>query len=601
MTLRPLFDRLFLPSNVVSRAAQDLARLRAVITLVIMLFVFLYDLQEMASGAAGFVTRALNGDVFILLTILGVYGGGVISLIVIRMDRTELAGILPIAMWAVSGVMLSVRDGFVTTTDALPLLLLLVIGFVTHRERGILIAVVVGLILLVIGLDRRSLIDPTQTPPRTLFEDLFDITIMVIGAALALWMFLRMQSSERQEVRAAAETARLRLATITTDIARRIASQSALEELLSRTVNEVIARYADIYHAQIFLIDEFGSRARLAASTGDVGRLLLSRGHSLEVGSLSVIGTVTASGRSVVARAASGETVHRRNELLPETVIEAAFPLLVGERVIGALDLQSRSAEAFKDEDLPIFQSLADITAVAIENARLFEQTERRLNENQQLLDQMSGAMREIERLNRELTGRSWTEYLGDQTRTPNVDVNFRTNKVEHLGEWTQSLRQALQGDQTVRQPQGEGSVVAVPIRVRGQVIGAMEFELDAASPAEDTVGLVETVGERLGLALENTRLYEATQRIAQREQRVNTIAAQFQSVTTVDELLRITLSELGTLLNADNASIRLGGIDTAMGGESGAERMQRLNGGAQNKPAANGTHNGNGNGGAGA
>ncbi|MBL8131502.1 MAG: GAF domain-containing protein [Anaerolineae bacterium] len=601
MIQRPLFDRLFLPSNLSGRAAQEFTRLRAVITLVIMLFVFIYDMQVIASGSAGFITRALDGDGFSLLTVLGVYIGGFITLIVIRQGRTELSGILPIAMWAMSGVMLSVRDGFVVVTDAMPLLVLVVIGFTTYRQRGILIAVVAGLILLLIGLDRRNLIDLAQIAPRDMFDDLFDIAIMVIGSAVTLWMFLRLQSSERQEAQAAAETARLRLATITTDLARRIASQTALEELLSRTVNEVIARYADIYHAQIFLIDEFGSRARLAASTGDVGRLLLSRGHSLEVGSLSVIGTVTAAGRSVVARAASSETVHRRNELLPETVIEAAFPLLVGERVIGALDLQSRSAEAFKDEDLPIFQSLADITAVAIENARLFEQTERRLNENQQLLDQMSGAMREIERLNRELTGRSWTEYLGDQIRTPNVDVNFRTNKVEHLGDWTQSLRQALQGDQTVRQPQGEGSVVAVPIRVRGQVIGAMEFELDAAAPAEDTVGLVETVGERLGLALENTRLYEATQRIAQREQRVNAIAAQFQSVTTVDELLRITLSELGALLNADNASIRLGGIDTALGGESGAERMQRLNGGAQSNPATNGTHNGYGNGGAGA
>ncbi|MBK8025402.1 MAG: GAF domain-containing protein [Chloroflexi bacterium] len=317
------------------------------------------------------------------------------------------------------------------------------------------------------------------------------------------------------------------------------------------------------------------------ASTGEVGKLLLSRGHGLEVGSVSVIGTVTATGRTVVARAAgaaAGETVHRRNELLPDTVTEAAFPLVLAGKTIGALDLQSRSLDAFRPEDQPIFQSLADIIAVAIENARLFQQTENRLNENQQLIDQMSTAMREIERLNRELTGRSWSDFLVDQSAAPNLDVNFRTKRVERLVDWTPSLRRAVQEDQTVQQPQGDIAVIAVPIRVRGQVIGAMEFELEGTSALDESALLAETVSERLGLALENSRLYEATQRVAQREQRVNAIATQFQTVTTVDELLRITISELGTLLNADKASIRLGGVEAPLGA---GQAPQRLNGGA--------------------
>ena len=58
-----------------------------------------------------------------------------------------------------------------------------------------------------------------------------------------------------------------------------------------------------------------------------VGKMLMGRNHSLPVGSQSVIGTVTSAGELVIARAGSAETIHRRNEFLPDTVVEAAYPL----------------------------------------------------------------------------------------------------------------------------------------------------------------------------------------------------------------------------------------------------------------------------------
>jgi uncharacterized protein YunC (DUF1805 family) len=64
---------------------------------------------------------------------------------------------------------------------------------------------------------------------------------------------------------------------------------------------------------------------------------------------------------------------------------------------------------------------------------------------------------------------------------------------------------------------------------------------------------------QRLALSLENARLYEATLEAAAQEQRINDIAARFQSVVTVDELLRITLAELSETLGAEAGSIRLG------------------------------------------
>jgi GAF domain-containing protein len=387
---------------------------------------------------------------------------------------------------------------------------------------------------------------------------------VVVGTALLLYVFLRNTRAEREEVIEVAEDERLRLATITTDIAQRIASQTSLDDLLAGTVEEIRRGYREIYHAQIFLIDDAGVYARLVASTGDVGRLLLGRGHRLEVGSLSVIGRVTATGQRVVARAGSNQTIHKRNELLPETVVEAAFPLVLNNQVIGALDLQSREITAFSDDDLPIFQSLAGNIAVAIGNARLYDETQTRLRENQRLLDQMRSAMRQIERLNRELTGRSWSEYLEGTDAAPLIEFDFDQGTITRSTAPTPTLQAAITSNSTVHDDRQEAAVIAVPVRVRGQVIGAIEFELAPNTPILETADTLQTVSERLGLALENTRLYETTQRVAQREQRVNAIAAQYQDVTTVDELLRITISELGALLGAEKASIRLGTLEAA-------------------------------------
>lgn len=566
------FDRLFLKSQYENQAEQAQDRMAVIITLVMLILFLVYDLQTAARGSLTVVQQALNGDPFPIVYVLGAYVGGILTLIGVRLGQ-PISRYGPLVMWVSGGILLSVRDGIGgTAADSATLIALVIIGFITLRERGILIGTVAALALLIVGLDRRSIL-PGMTG-RNSVDDFFDISLLIVGSSLALWLYLRNQVIERQETRAEAESGRLRLATITTEIARRISTQMTLDELLTSTVEEIRDRYADIYHAQIFLIDEFGSMAKLVASTGEVGKLLLSRSHQLEVGSLSVIGQVTFGGEAIVARAGSEESIHRRNELLPETVVEAAFPLVVSGKTIGALDLQSRDVEAFTKEDIPIFQSLADSIGVAIENARLFQQTESRLRENQRLLDQMSSAMREIERLNRELTGQSWSEYMGTYMTTSSLDVNFKTNTVERSGDWTPALRQAVTADQPVQERRGDASVIAVPIRVRGQVIGAMEFELDASEGLDESVGLAQTVGERFGLALENTRLYEETQRAATREQRVNAIAAQYQSVTTVDELLRITVSELGDLLGAEKASIRLGGISMA-----GADSPPRSNG----------------------
>ncbi len=158
------------------------------------------------------------------------------------------------------------------------------------------------------------------------------------------------------------------------EVARAATSVPNLQELLRRAVQLICERFG-YYHAGIFLLDETGKNAVLREATGEAGAALVARGHNLPVGSQSIIGWVTANGQPRVASDVSHDPIHLKNELLPGTRSEAAVPLQVGGRILGALDVQSLEPHAFSPEDLSILQMLADQLSAAIQNARLAERS----------------------------------------------------------------------------------------------------------------------------------------------------------------------------------------------------------------------------------
>ena len=154
-----------------------------------------------------------------------------------------------------------------------------------------------------------------------------------------------------------------------------------LDVLLPRLVD--LMRDAFGYdHVQVFLMDREGQNAVLRASTGAAGRALLGIGHSLPKGSNSVIGQTVATGQPVIALdTGRSDVIHRPNPYLPDTRSELALPLMVQEQVVGALDVQSNRPNAFDQEDVTVLTTLAAQIAVAIDNARLFRQSERRASD----------------------------------------------------------------------------------------------------------------------------------------------------------------------------------------------------------------------------
>lgn len=352
----------------------------------------------------------------------------------------------------------------------------------------------------------------------------------------------------RQQVQTLIKTLEERIVSRTRDISTTqeisqfVAAQRDPQRLMNQAVQLIVERFPNIYHAQVFLIDEDRRSARLVSSTGEPGRKLLERGHHLVVGGVSVIGQVTELGEVVVARDTSTSSVHRRNELLPDTRSELAIPLRVGDQIIGALDVQSKQSDSFSADEIAVLRIMSDQIAVAIENARLYEQSLRRLAE--------------IDRANRSATLKTWREYMRDQ-RAQRITSTAGIEPKEDLSDLR---KQALAtGTVAVGSSTGRNTInVAIPLQLRGQTLGVVEWELPIDDFDNNKIALAQELANRLAVSLENARLFQDSQRATERERLVNEISTKLTAQTDINEILQTAVREVGQALRTPQASIRL-------------------------------------------
>ncbi|HUH98006.1 MAG TPA: GAF domain-containing protein [Anaerolineales bacterium] len=156
------------------------------------------------------------------------------------------------------------------------------------------------------------------------------------------------------------------------EIGRLVTSTLDLNTIFSRTVNLVGERFG-YYHAAIFVVEETGFNAVLVEATGEGGEEMKRKGHTQPVNSYSIIGRAIQIGAPVVVNNTAMDGTHKLNPFLPYTRAEAAIPLRVGTRVIGVLDIQSPTIDAFREDDMGVLQILTDQVAIAIDNARSYE------------------------------------------------------------------------------------------------------------------------------------------------------------------------------------------------------------------------------------
>ncbi|MBN1937282.1 MAG: PAS domain S-box protein [Anaerolineae bacterium] len=186
--------------------------------------------------------------------------------------------------------------------------------------------------------------------------------------------------SERERLLADLERRNVQLQTAA-QISQSTSTVLEPEELIGRAVSLIQERF-DFYYVGLFLVDEASGFAILRAGTGDAGRQMLAQGHKLAVGGESMIGQCVADAQARIALDIGHASARFDNPLLPLTRSEMALPLVSRGQCIGALTVQSDQEAAFSSEDIAALQTMADHLAVAIENARLFQQLDDQLTQS---------------------------------------------------------------------------------------------------------------------------------------------------------------------------------------------------------------------------
>jgi GAF domain-containing protein/HAMP domain-containing protein len=328
------------------------------------------------------------------------------------------------------------------------------------------------------------------------------------------------------------------------DVGSTAARLRDLNELM-RQVTRLISQRFGYYHVGVFLLNEQGDYAILRATNSEGGQRMLARGHKLKVGQVGIVGYATGTGQARIALNVGEDAEFFNNPDLPSTQSEMALPLIVGGKVLGALDIQSSQEAAFTQEDISTLKVLADQIAIAIENARLF-------SENQIALETAQRAYGTISNL-------GWQHLLHEGLNTVGYMslVEGQTSPVSEKA--SPGFLQAIQTGQNVLE--NDDTVLHLPVKVRGQSIGAIRMERPEGSGrwTPQAISMADALSLQLGAALESARLYSDTRKRAEREFLISEITSKLGSSIRLDSILRTAVEELGHALGDSEIILQVG------------------------------------------
>lgn len=362
---------------------------------------------------------------------------------------------------------------------------------------------------------------------------------------------------------------------ILTEISQQITSILDINELLAQVVR-LIQQTFNYYHVGIGLIEKDEVVYRVGTGVlWDDPNFEFKPGR-LKVGSEGITGWVAYTGKARLVPDVSLDPhyVVMQGSL---TKSELTVPITVKEKIIGVLDVQSQQLNDFGQTDLELMEAIANQTGIAIENARLFAETQRLLeetkNRNAELASINGLQLGLASKLDKdeiyELVGEKLRGIFGahglliysfDHERRLVIDeyayekgrryeippqkmttfhkslisegktVFIRENSKEYFDNMNHSM------------PAGEmpRSLIIVPFKSQNRVAGVIGlFDIDKEFAfTESDVRLMETLTNSMTVALESARLFRITQHRAEQFRVLAEVSQHIISLASVDELL---------------------------------------------------------------
>lgn len=321
-------------------------------------------------------------------------------------------------------------------------------------------------------------------------------------------------------------------------IARTIAEIHGQKEILETIVEQITERF-NFYHTGIFLVDANKEFVVLEAASSEGGKKMIRHGHKLAIGRQGIVGLAAYQKRPRIAQDVGSDAIFFSNPDLPETHSEMALPLLARNRLVGILDIQSREHNAFSTEDVSTLQIMTDQIALAIENARL-------LNESRSAID-------ELQTITTENISGTWKERLGQLRK----GFTYSSAGISAI---------PVSDNSDDNLPKPDSHTIRIPVALRGQRIGQLSLTRKfSESPwTEAEQEMADKISIQVALAIENARLLEESQRRALREQTVNDLSSRFSRSLDVDTLLQNAVRELHRIPQVSEVSIFISPDETS-------------------------------------
>ncbi|MBN1449954.1 MAG: GAF domain-containing protein [Anaerolineales bacterium] len=431
--------------------------------------------------------------------------------------------------------------------------IIILAGLLLGTRGSFIFALLASLAAIIIGFTDINGISPFSSTSRTGYEDIGVAVVLFFMTTGVLRVIIQRLTLSLREVESIAQTqqeANLELQQLQRELEQRVDQRTVelqnrvaqlqtisqvsqtisgiqnLDELLPR-VTDLISERFGIYHTGIFLIDEKGESAILQAANSAGGQNMLARGHRLRVGAQGIVGHATSTGRARIALDVGEDAFYFDNPDLPDTRSEIALPLKIAGQTFGALDLQSTQPNAFGNEDIQTLSILADQVAIAIQNARSFEQSRN--------------AVQAAEAAYRQMTGHAWQQFTARR----------KVLGFEYDGSTSRPITKTSK----------DGASLDIPLVLREQTIG--KLKLSAIDPdhdwTEDEIALARAAAERTALTLETARLLEDAQQRATRERVIGDISASISTFSDMEGILRTAVQQLGRRMGGAEVVLELG------------------------------------------
>ena len=369
------------------------------------------------------------------------------------------------------------------------------------------------------------------------------------------------------------------------EISREVSSSLIVDELLHRAVALLHERF-NYYLAGVYLVDATNEYAVIREAIGEAGLQLKRSAHKVGVGSKSIIGFVTDQKELLVINDTAKDPNYDANPLLPETRSEACFPLRVGERILGVLDVQSQHPYVFTDENIRILQILADQLAIAVVNSELFAEAQERLSQHRLLHHVTTAAassssiqealLSTVQGLQVALGGDQISIMMADKEQS-NLEVkasigypNEESARLKvpfgvGVTGWVAAHRQSLRIGDTTKDSRYISvnpkvrSELAIPLVYRNEVLGIVNVEsprLNAYS--ENDEEMLGTLAGSLAAIIAHSRLLDQYRQQVERERLLSEITNKIRRTTNPALILSITADELSKALNTRRTQVEI-------------------------------------------